>query len=208
MPIQLYGIITLVKLPGYILRAAIPLWNKNDLFTLKPSDFYSRKSVPKGSYAGVTGCSCAALCTGLGEGLTQQLCRQCAWYTSRMLQPPMNLQTAACILLNYAGRSFLFGKPLKPSRRENQEGRNANGSATAKGGSSDMILQCTNAAKLCWGVQRNRSRRKGGGRVLPVAFPLCNPLTWLSQQGGTELCSLSEILSATEGHLKRRGGKR
>lgn len=128
--------------------------------------------------------------------MQQQLCRQRAQYNSKMLQPPRELPYGGlCILLTYAGRSSLFRKPLKPSRRESQEGRNAKEPANVIGGSSDMTLQCRIAAKLCWGVQRNPSRRKGGGLVLPVVFPLCNSLTWLSQQGGIELCSLSEILN-------------
>lgn len=49
----------LVKLSGNVSCAAIPVWDKKDFFTLRSSHFYSRKSVPKGNYAGVAGCSCA-----------------------------------------------------------------------------------------------------------------------------------------------------
>ena len=199
-----YSCTELVKLSGYVPCAAIPLWNKNDFFTLESSHTYSRKSIPKGSYAGVTGCSCAVHWTGWG-GYVAALPPACVVHQQDAAAPCKPPYGGLCVL-SYTGRS-LFRKPLKPSRRESQEGRNAKGPANAIGGSSDMILQCKIAAKLCWGVQRNRSRRKGGGLVLLVVFPLCNPLTWLSQQGGTELCSLSEILSATEGHLKRSSGK-
>lgn len=96
-------------------------------------------------------------------------------------------------------------KPPRPSRRESQEGKgNGKGPANAIAGSSDMILQCKIAAKLCLRAHSIDRRGKGGGLVLPVVFPLCNHFTWLSQQGGPELCSLSGTLSAAEGHLKRR----
>lgn len=126
--------------------------------------------------------------------------------TSRIQSPmkPCRGSAGLCVLLSYTGRSSFLRKALRPSRRESQEGRNGKGPANARGGSSDMILQCEIAAKLCLRVHRIHSRGKGGGLVLPVMLPLCNYLAWLSQQGGTELCSLSETLSATEGHLKRR----
>lgn len=103
-----------------------------------------------------------------------------------------------CALLSHTGRNSFSRKPLRHSRRESQEGKsNGKGPANAIAGNSDMILQCKIAAKLCLRVH---SRGKGGGLVVPVVFPLCNYLAWLSQQGDTELCSLSGTLSATEGH--------
>lgn len=121
-PIQLYGKITLVKLPGYVPCAAIPLWNKNDLFTLQSSHFYSRKkSVPKGSYAGVTGCCCAWK-RGLRSSSATSPCGTPAGCCS----PSINLHMvdSAFSLATPSGLP-LFRKPLKkqqarnPGRQEN-----------------------------------------------------------------------------------------
>lgn len=92
LPIQLYRIITLVKLPGYVPCAAFPLWNKNHFFTLRSSHFYSRKSLPKGSYAGVTRWSCAVRWTGWG-GYAAALPSACAVH-QQDAAAPANLRTA------------------------------------------------------------------------------------------------------------------
>lgn len=132
----------MVKLPGYVPCAAIPLWNKNDLFTLQSSHFCSRKkSVPKGSYAGVTGCCCAWE-RGLRSSSATSPCGTPAGCSS----PAINLRMvdSAFSLATPAGLS-LFRKALK-----NQQARNPGRQENTIGGSSNMILQCKTAAKLCW----------------------------------------------------------
>lgn len=145
-----------------------------------------------------------------------QLCCALGWVVGlcissaiSRIQSPMQpcRGSAGLCVLSYTGRISFFRKPLRPSRREGQEGKgNGKGPANAIGGSSDMIVQCQIAAKLCLRIRSIYSRGKGGGSlVLPVVFPLCKCLTWLSQQGGTELCSLSETL---RGAFEEKGGKR
>lgn len=66
----------------------------------------------------------------------------------------------------------------------------------------DFTMQnCSNT--VLKGTQHSQ-QGKGRWPGAPCGVPLCNYLAWLSQQGGTELCSLSEALSAPEGCLKRR----
>jgi len=149
-------------------------------------------------------------CCGLGGqgGSTVAVPPACAPHRQDAAAPCPPPRGGLCVLLSSAGRSSLFTKPLKTSGRESQEGRNAKGPADAIGGSSNTILQCKIAAKLCWRCRGVAAGEREVPLVLPTVFPLWNLLTWPSQQGGTELCFLSEILGAAEGCLKRSGGKR
>lgn len=57
-----YGLSTCEKLPIHLynyIGKTIRTCFLCSHFSLRSSHFYSRKSVPKGNYAGVTGCSCA-----------------------------------------------------------------------------------------------------------------------------------------------------
>lgn len=143
---------------------------------------------------------CCALGWMVGAGISSAISR------IQFPMQPCRGSAGLCVHLSYTGRISFLRKPLRPSRRESQKGKdNGKGPANAISGSSDMILQCKIAAKLCLRVQSIQTRGKGGGLVLPVVFSLCNCLTWLSQQDGTELCSLSETL---RGSFEEKGGKR
>lgn len=94
LPIQLYRTITLVKLPGYIPCAAIPLQNKKGFLYSQVKPLLFQKSTSQGN---LCWSNWAQLCCALDWAATRGLCSSSAASvhstTAGCCSPPVNLHT-------------------------------------------------------------------------------------------------------------------